>query len=132
MFAVYVNDMTEGMESYMNMFADDAKTLRRIQNEEDQNTLQQDLDKTWRWSQPWETEFNIKKCSVSEMGEGSRRLTKNYKMGNTFISRRMEEKHLGSNIYRELVILKAPQQNNRRSYNLLRNIRVACAVWMRI
>ena len=27
MFTVYINDMSEGVESYMNMFADDAKIL---------------------------------------------------------------------------------------------------------
>ena len=95
MFAVYINDMIKGVDSYMNMFADDAKILRRIVNKEDQDTLQQDLDVIWRWSQIWEMEFNTKKCSVIEMGRGNRRLTKNYKMGNTLISRRMEEKDLG-------------------------------------
>ena len=29
-FAVYINDMIEGVDSYMNKFADDAKILRRI------------------------------------------------------------------------------------------------------
>ena len=32
MFVVYINDMTEGVESYMNMFADDVKILRKIQD----------------------------------------------------------------------------------------------------
>ena len=38
MFTVYINDMTEGVESYMNMFADDAKILQKIRNE-DQDML---------------------------------------------------------------------------------------------
>ena len=30
MFIVYINDLSEGVTSYMNMFADDAKILRKI------------------------------------------------------------------------------------------------------
>ncbi len=35
MFSIYVNDMTDGVTSYMTMFADDAKIMRRVINEED-------------------------------------------------------------------------------------------------
>ncbi len=35
MFAIYINDMAEGVTSYMNMFADDAKIVREIAKEED-------------------------------------------------------------------------------------------------
>ncbi len=59
MFAVYVSDMTEGVESYMSLFADDAKIMRRLKNEEDCNLLQ--MDKVWEWSEMWGMEFNIKK-----------------------------------------------------------------------
>ncbi len=40
MFAIDVNNMTEGVESYMSLFADDAKIMRRVKNEEDCNLLQ--------------------------------------------------------------------------------------------
>ena len=43
MFAVYINDMIEGVDSYINMFADDAQILCRIQTKEDQDMLQEDL-----------------------------------------------------------------------------------------
>ena len=35
MFLVNVNDMTEGVNSYISMFADDAKLLRKIRNHKD-------------------------------------------------------------------------------------------------
>ena len=34
-FAVYVNDMIEGIEGYISIFADDAKLMRRVTNQED-------------------------------------------------------------------------------------------------
>ncbi len=49
MFVIYMNDMTEGVTSYMNMFADDAKLLRRVTNEEDCVALNQDLDGISEW-----------------------------------------------------------------------------------
>ncbi len=45
MFTVYVNDMTEGVESYTNLFPDNAKIVRKVTNEEDCNALNQDLIK---------------------------------------------------------------------------------------
>ena len=47
MFLVYINDMPAGVRSYMNMFADDAKIMRRVRNVEDCNVLQEDLDKIY-------------------------------------------------------------------------------------
>ncbi len=50
MFTIYINDMTEGITSYMNLFADAAKIMRRIANEGDCEVLNQDLDKIKDWS----------------------------------------------------------------------------------
>ena len=45
MFQVYVNDMLCGVTSYMNMFVDDAKSMRVIKNTDDCWELQGDIDK---------------------------------------------------------------------------------------
>ena len=58
MFLIYVNDMTVGISSYMNMFADDAKIMRRVKNIEDCNKLREDIDKIYEWSKNWQMEFN--------------------------------------------------------------------------
>ena len=49
------------MNSYMSIFADDAKLLRKIENKEDCEHLQKDLDKIHRWSKLWEIMINAKK-----------------------------------------------------------------------
>ncbi len=81
MFAIYmyINDMTEGVTSYMTIFADDAKIMRRVAKEEDCISLGQDLDRISKWSRKWEMTFNTKKCSVLEFGKSSRRI-----LGTTF------------------------------------------------
>ena len=63
MFAVYVNYMPERIDSYINLFADDAKLLRRMQKNRDCEALQQDMDKIFELSCTWEMKFNTKKCS---------------------------------------------------------------------
>ena len=45
MLLVYVNDMTEGVNNHMSLFAADAKLQRKIESKEDCEHLQNDLDK---------------------------------------------------------------------------------------
>ena len=54
MYLVYINDMTEAVNSYMSLFADDAKLLRKIVNKEDCEPLQKYLDKIHRWGKLWQ------------------------------------------------------------------------------
>ena len=124
MFALYVNDIEEGLESYINLFADDAKLLKRIQGKEDNEILQRDLDKIWNWSQTWEMEFNIKKCSVLEFGK-SRRITNDYKLGNDAIKKSKMEKDLGVTICDSMLPDKHINRIVGETYNQLRNIRMA-------
>ena len=69
MFLIYVNDMIEGVSSYTSLFADDAKLLRKISNQEDCQELQRDLDRIYNWSKTWEMEFNTKKVSFAGNGK---------------------------------------------------------------
>ncbi len=39
MFAIYMNDMMEGMNSNMSLFADDAKLMRKVERIEDCDAL---------------------------------------------------------------------------------------------
>ncbi len=59
--------MTEGINSYMSLFADNAKLMREIKDQRDCEELQNGINKIYKWSKTWEMEFNIKKCHVLEM-----------------------------------------------------------------
>lgn len=125
-FLVYVNDMAEGVNSYINLFADDAKLQKHIRNKEDCEILQEDLYKIWKWSMDWEMEFNVKKCHVMEMGKSETRPIWIYKMGNGETLKKVhEERDLG-------VVMRDDNQPEshinrifRDTYNLVRNIGVA-------
>ena len=102
MFLVYINDLTEGVTSYMNMFADDAKVQRKITDEESTKALQSDLDKIHGWSQKWQMEFNTSKCSVIHMGESQKREMAAYKLGEEELKKVDKEKDLGVTITKNL------------------------------
>ncbi len=61
MFATCVNDVMEGVNSYMSLFADDAKLMGKVERTEDCEALHGDLNVIWDWSDTWKMEFNIKR-----------------------------------------------------------------------
>ncbi len=83
------------INSYINLFADDTKLLRRVRKEEDVDMLQKDLNDIAKWSHKWEMEFNVNKCKVMEFGKGGNRTAANYCLGNTQLSQTKQEKDLG-------------------------------------
>src|SRR6218665_1193904 len=68
LFLIYVNELPDIIESSVRMFADDTKLWRKIQNEEDEQILQQDLDRLENWSETWLLKFNASKCKVMQIG----------------------------------------------------------------
>ena len=75
LFLIYVNEIPEIIKSCVKMFADDTKLWRKIQSEEDEQILQQDLDRLEDWSKEWLLKFNASKCKVMQIG---RKKTMNY------------------------------------------------------
>ena len=125
MFQVYMNDIQEGLSSYINLFADDAKIMREIKSLDDCLELQRDIDKIWEWSKKWKMEFNAKKCHVMEMGKSCRRPTWRYKMGEVEIKRSEDEKDLGVIIQENLQPEKHINGIFESTRRTLMNIRVA-------
>ena len=127
MFLVYINDMPNKIstESYINMFADDAKVLRKIHDKESCEALQNDITKLYEWSQTWQLQFNADKCHVMEIGDGIRRPHGDYKMGEKCLEKSQKEKDLGVMINTKLSPEDHINKKVRSAYALLANIRVA-------
>ena len=64
MFLLYINDITQGMDSPLHLFADDCLLYRVINSVEDSNRLQGDLDRLSEWANIWQLKFNVSKCTV--------------------------------------------------------------------
>lgn len=69
------------MVHQMKLYADDSKILGIIYSDEDNRTLQDDIDRGIAWSQKWLMKFNIKKCKVMHVAKNnSKRSAYDYKM----------------------------------------------------
>ena len=125
MFLVYINDISEGVSSYINLFADDAKLLKAISDERSSEALQRDLDTIHQWSQRWLMEFNTEKCSVIHMGESRKRPKASYKLGEGCIKAREKEKDLGIIITKTLDPSEHIAGLVRKAYAWWANVRIA-------
>ena len=127
MFLIYVNDLADEISenSYLNMFADDAKIQRRITNINSCKQLQEDLNKIKEWSDKWEMDFNVEKCHVIRFGVSKYRPVMQYKLGDKVIPTTDKEKDLGVVINSEGSPEDHINQITRKAYNLLTNMRIA-------
>ena len=59
---IYIYDILDNLNSQANLFADDMKSYRRINNETDYNVLQSDINKVDEWTRSWLLKLNSDKC----------------------------------------------------------------------
>ena len=64
LFLLYINDISEGLNSTCRLFADDAISYLTVNSTADAKPLQDDLDELARWEQRWGMEFQPDKCKV--------------------------------------------------------------------
>lgn len=68
LFAIYINDIDEGLGNRILKFADDTKLWGRVGTESEIACLQADLDKLVTWSVEWGMSFNVEKCKIMHLG----------------------------------------------------------------
>ena len=100
LFLIYINDLPDQLSSKCKIFADDTKLYGVADTEVERNTLQEDLKKLEEWSETWQMEFNINKCSVLHLGKSNREA--NYIMKEKPLQKSTGEKDLGVFIDRKL------------------------------
>ena len=100
LFIIFINDLPDVVSSTVQIFADDTKIYRTINNIGDTIILQEDLNKLQQWSTKWQLKFNAKKCKVMHLG--SRNSKAEYAMEGTTLNTVIEEKDLGVLIDEEL------------------------------
>ena len=57
LFSLYINDITEDIDSELRLFADDCVCYREIKNTEDTVKLQEDIDRLGCWARSWGMRF---------------------------------------------------------------------------
>ena len=99
LFLIYINDITENMNSTVRLFADDCLIYREINSEDDANTLQEDLNTIYNWSQQWLMNFNVDKCYfMSVTLTRKHKQVYEYSMGGKSLTRTSINPYLGVEI----------------------------------
>ena len=92
LFTIYINDIPDVVQNVAKLFADDTKVYAVVNKEEEQLSLQKDINNLLKWSDTWLLKFNTSKCKHVHLGHPT---NAKYKMGDNEIKRVSEEKDLG-------------------------------------
>ena len=111
LFLLYINDITDGIDSGMRLFADDSIVYREIQSPADHHQLELDLDKLHEWASTWQMAFNVSKCAVLSITTKRKPSIYHYKMDGELVPRTDNQDYLGVTINSQ-VILEAPYQQS--------------------
>ena len=90
---IYINDLEDDISSKVLKFADYTKVFRKVTNDTDKQTLQDDLDKLVKWSEKWQMLFNFWKCKCIHIGHGN--MDEKYNIVDAVLGRTTQEKVLG-------------------------------------
>ena len=100
LFVMFINDLPSVVNTNCKLFADDSKLYAKIAKEEDQRSLQEDLNACYKWAEDWMMDFHPKKSKTMHFGKNNMRYL--YILGNNFINETASETDLGVLIKNDL------------------------------
>ena len=97
LFLIYINDINSdlSLDTFLPLYADDAKLYRIISNHIDCDILNVDLSSVSSWSDTWGMSFNLKKCKQLRTTKKRNPVCATYQLGHNDLSLSKEEKDLG-------------------------------------
>ena len=102
LFLIYINDIVEGLQCNIRLFADDAILYTTVANDQDSTKLQQDLNHVCQWASKWQMTFNPKKCNTMSVGLKRTKSHHEYTMLGETLAQVQEHKYLGVTIAEDL------------------------------
>ena len=102
LFQLFINDLPNGIESSVKLYADDVLILRSITTPNDHQALQNDLTKLALWSANWQMPFNLTKCELLTVTNSPHPSAYHYKLNDYTIQRVQSIKYLGLTISHNL------------------------------
>ena len=95
LFLIFINDLPEDINSRTRLFADDCILYRQLSSKNDQQLLQEDLDRLATWEKTWGMEFHPQKCSVMRISRARTPITFQYHLKGVPLAEEQSSKYLG-------------------------------------
>ena len=95
LFLLYINDISEGIESDLRLFADDSIVYREIKSDRDHYILQRDLERLAAWAETWQMDFNVSKCYLLTVSLKKTSSTFDYQISGQQVARASSHPYLG-------------------------------------
>nr|XP_054765151.1 uncharacterized protein LOC129271925 [Lytechinus pictus] len=93
MFVLCINDLPDGLQGKVKIYADDTKLYGKASTNQDLCAIQADLDALVDWSNRWQLHFNSQKCKVLHIGPGN--VKHSYSLGEDVLEHTAVERDLG-------------------------------------
>ena len=98
LFLLYINDITNQIQSNIILFADDSIVYREIRSPADHHILQTDIQMLTDWSKKWQMNINTLKCHLLTITHKPKPSEFTYTISNQPISRVNSHPYLGVTI----------------------------------
>ena len=96
LFLVYINDITQDIESIIKLFADDTSMYLGLEHTQIRtDILNSDLEKIKKWALTWKVEFNQSKTDLITISNRIAPVTQPLKFGDLILQESDSHKHLG-------------------------------------
>ena len=103
LFSLYINDITEDIDSELRLFADDCVCYREIKDIEDTVKLQEDIDRLGCWARSWGMRFQPVKCNIMQITRKRiKKINASYSLEGTVLENVEKIKYLGVTITNDL------------------------------
>ncbi|TRZ11904.1 hypothetical protein HGM15179_015198 [Zosterops borbonicus] len=93
LFSTFIDDMDEGIESFISKFSDSTKLGACVDLLEGRRALQRDLEWLDGWAESNKMKFNQSKCQVLHFGHNN--LLQHYRLGRVWLDSAQAERDLG-------------------------------------
>ena len=124
LFLCHINDLPLSVNSTVRLFADDCLLYRKINSQQDQIALQNDLHELEKWADQWGMRFNAKKCYVMSVNAKTSYF---YTLTNQILKQVEENPYLGLTLTENLKwsshIMKISKKANSTLGFLRRNLK---------
>ncbi len=119
LFILYLNDLPDGITSQVRLLADNCILYREIKTPDDNQKLQNDINKLCNWESTWQMKFNVSKCYAMHITQKKNPFPSTYTMNGEPLQSVKSHTYLGVEINHNLSWASHISNITSKSYQVL-------------